>query len=322
MWEKIVLNLLSNAFKFTFEGGDRGAARGAGGARELPCATPASASRPTSCRALRALPPRGGRARRARTRAPASGSRWCSELVRLHGGTVAVESELGRGHARSSSTSRSATAHLPADQLATAPPAASTRARAPRHYVEEALRWLPSGRGDGAGATAELRRAGGPRAPTPGRRPRVLLVDDNADMREYLARLLGAQVRVEAVGDGEAALARRARAAARPRARRRDDAGARRLRAAARRCARTTRTRAMPVILLSARAGEEARVEGLEAGADDYLVKPFSARELLARVRAHLALARLRRETAAQLADANHARAEASQAKGAFLANM
>ena len=39
-----------------------------------------------------------------------------------------------------------------------------------------------------------------------------------------------------------------------------------------------------PVILLSARAGEEAKVEALDAGADDYLVKPFAARELLARV--------------------------------------
>ena len=48
------------------------------------------------------------------------------------------------------------------------------------------------------------------------------------------------------------------------------------------------RPRAIPVILLSARAGEEARVEGLEAGADDYLVKPFSARELVARVAARL----------------------------------
>ena len=47
--------------------------------------------------------------------------------------------------------------------------------------------------------------------------------------------------------------------------------------------------------MLSARAGEEATVEGLEAGADDYLIKPFSARELLARVRANLELDRVRR---------------------------
>jgi PAS domain S-box-containing protein len=61
------------------------------------------------------------------------------------------------------------------------------------------------------------------------------------------------------------------------------------------------RTREVPVILLSARAGEESRVEGLEAGADDYLIKPFRARELIARVGAHLELARVRREAAAAL---------------------
>ncbi len=52
---------------------------------------------------------------------------------------------------------------------------------------------------------------------------------------------------------------------------------------------------------MSARAGEESRVEGLDAGADDYLVKPFSAAELTARVSAHLQLARLRREAEAAL---------------------
>src|SRR6185437_12624805 len=56
--------------------------------------------------------------------------------------------------------------------------------------------------------------------------------------------------------------------------------------------------RETPIILLSARAGEEARAEGLNAGADDYLVKPFSARELIARVTASLKLAHVRTEAA------------------------
>ena len=54
----------------------------------------------------------------------------------------------------------------------------------------------------------------------------------------------------------------------------------------------------IPVLLLSARAGEESRVEGLNAGADDYLVKPFTSRELLARVATHIKMAKLRRESA------------------------
>jgi PAS domain-containing protein len=44
----------------------------------------------------------------------------------------------------------------------------------------------------------------------------------------------------------------------------------------------------VPVVLVSARAGEESRVEGLDAGADNYLIKPFSARELLSRVNAQM----------------------------------
>jgi light-regulated signal transduction histidine kinase (bacteriophytochrome) len=57
----------------------------------------------------------------------------------------------------------------------------------------------------------------------------------------------------------------------------------------------------IPVILLSARAGEEAKVEGLDAGADDYLIKPFSARELLARVDASIKIAQARLAAEQQL---------------------
>lgn len=61
----------------------------------------------------------------------------------------------------------------------------------------------------------------------------------------------------------------------------------------------------LPVILLSARAGEDATIEGLDAGSDVYLTKPFTAQELLARVRSHLKLAHARREWAAELQLAN-----------------
>ena len=124
---------------------------------------------------------------------------------------------------------------------------------------------------------------------------KLLIVDDNADMRSYLRRILGSRWNVSAVGDGRAAL--EAIRNEKPHLvltdvmmPELDGYG----------LLRTLREdiglRDIPVIMLSARAGEEAEVEGLEAGADDYLTKPFSARELLARVTANLDMAQLRRE--------------------------
>jgi signal transduction histidine kinase len=82
------------------------------------------------------------------------------------------------------------------------------------------------------------------------------------------------------------------------------------------------RTRTLPVILLSARAGEEAKVEGLAAGADDYLVKPFSARELLAHVESHLKLQRVRREAEEALRGSEARLREADRRKDEFLAML
>jgi DNA-binding response OmpR family regulator len=136
------------------------------------------------------------------------------------------------------------------------------------------------------------------------KRSRVLLADDNADMREYLRRLLGKQYEVLAVADGEAALT----------ALRRDEVdlvitdvmmprldGFGLLHAVR----ADPVLKVMPVILLSAREGEESGVEGLDAGADDYLVKPFTAQELLARVGSALNMARIRREAERELAARN-----------------
>jgi PAS domain S-box-containing protein len=122
------------------------------------------------------------------------------------------------------------------------------------------------------------------------KRARIVLADDNADMRDYVGSLLARDYEVVAVSDGQAALESiQAEAPSlvltdvmMPRL---DGFG---LVAAIR---ADERTRSLPVIVLSARAGEEARIEGLGAGADDYLIKPFSARELLARVASQLALA-------------------------------
>ncbi|MBN8875290.1 MAG: response regulator, partial [Rhodospirillales bacterium] len=155
----------------------------------------------------------------------------------------------------------------------------------------EALRWLPDSDDAPEAAPAQ------PDLPVPAAAPaaRLLVADDNADMREYVRRLLSTQYVVDVVPDGAAALA--AARAARPdllltdvMMPQLDGFG---LLAAIR---ADPALRDLPVILLSARAGEEARVEGLDAGADDYLIKPFAARELQARVAATLSMARVRRE--------------------------
>ena len=287
MWEQIVFNLLSNAFKFTFEGAITVELRRAGPAVEL---TVRDTGTGIPADELPHLFERFHRVRGAHGRTfegSGIGLALVQELARLHGGAVSAASEPGRGSSFTVAIPLGA-AHLPAERIV-APRAEAAASAQGAAFVEEALRWLPEPAPDEpAPPRDEL-----PALAAPSAGGRILLADDNADMRAHVSRLLGQQHEVVAVADGAAALeAARARpwdlVLADVMMPRLDGFG---LLAALR---ADERTRTMPVILLSARAGEEARVEGLQAGADDYLVKPFSARELLARVDAHLALARLR----------------------------
>ena len=305
MWEKIVLNLLSNAFKFTFEGRVTVAlAPTADGRAALLTVGDTGTGIPAE--ELPRLFERFHRVAGARGRTfegSGIGLALVQELVRLNGGTIDAESTLGVG-TTFRVTLPFGTAHLPADRIR--PPrddvGGSVRAEA---YVAEALRWLPEGEAGGLEGVLEPPASGlGGVAPLASG-GRILLADDNADMRAYVRRLLRAQgYEVEAVADGEAALAAARREppdlvlsdVMMPRL---DGFGLlRALRADA-------ALRDRPIILLSARAGEEARVEGVDAGADDYLTKPFSARELLARVGANIALARARREAIRALRELN-----------------
>ena len=195
------------------------------------------------------------------------------ELVKQHGGTIDVESVLGAGSAFIVNVPLGRE-HLPAERLATARALTSTAVGA-HAFIEEALRWLPDAP---APQPVEVARDDS---------PCILVADDNADMRAYIKRLLGGRWRVEVVGNGVEALSFLRRRPAdlviadvmMPTL---DGFGLlRELRADA-------RTRDIPVLMLSARAGEESRIEGLQAGANDYLVKPFSARELIARVESQL----------------------------------
>ena len=294
MWEKIVLNLLSNAFKFTLEGGITVRLRQDG--RRVRLAVEDTGTG-IPAQELPRLFDRFHRVEGARGRTHEGtgiGLALVQELVKLHGGEARAGSVLGQG-STFTVTLPLGTAHLPAERLGAERTLSSTALGA-QPYVEEALRWLP----EEAGAPAdEIERELVPELPWGdaggGMRARVLLADDNADMRDYLGRLLSRRYEVRIAADGAEALSLL-------RSNRPDlllcDVMMPRLDGFAllREIRADPALAGLPVILLSARAGEEASIEGLEAGADDYLVKPFSARELLARVGANLKMARLRGE--------------------------
>ncbi|HLH51077.1 MAG TPA: response regulator, partial [Roseiarcus sp.] len=305
MWEKIVLNLISNAFKFTFEGEIAVEAKpSADGA----CAEITVRDTGTGIAAseIPHLFERFRRVEGARGRSfegSGIGLALVQELVRLHSGTIRVESELDRG-SRFTVSLPFGIAHLPADRIGAARTQSTTRIRA-ESYVDEALGWVSESASAAVdGPLSPVAEDLGAVAPLPGATgQRVLLADDNADMRHYIQRLLtSAGFRVEPAPDGEAALASARRVKPdlvisdimMPRL---DGFG---LLSALR---NDPDLREIPVLLLSARAGEEAKVEGLKSGADDYLTKPFSAREMLARVETNLRLARLREESARALRD-------------------
>jgi signal transduction histidine kinase/DNA-binding response OmpR family regulator len=298
MWEKIVLNLLSNAFKFTLEGRITVSLRGLGSEVEL---TVRDTGVGISAIELPRVFERFHRieGQRGRTHEGTGiGLALVDELVRLHGGRIGVSSAPGQG-AEFRVAIPLGTAHLPPDRIRGTRELASTAVRASA-FVEEALRWLPDCVTGQPGKAVES-EAG--LSPAEGQ-PRIVLADDNADMRSYVARILDqGGYAVEAVTDGEAALAAARRGA--PPALVLTDVMMPGLDGFG--LLRELRSdpvmEAVLVIMLSARAGEEARVEGLAAGADDYLVKPFSARELRARIDGAVGLARQRREAAARERD-------------------
>ncbi|SFK59155.1 ATP-binding protein [Methylocapsa palsarum] len=294
MWERIVLNLISNAFKYTFEGEveislrldeDQNVSLTV---RDSGVGIP-SQELPRLFERFHRIEGQRGRTQEG----TGIGLAMVQELARLHGGSLHAESVVGRGSAFTVTipvrSEDSSLIHM------SGPGPEATMQLTAESFVDEALRWLPKSE-EVAKPVSDLptARLAAVESPTT-RPPRVLLADDNADMRDYISRLLKEHCVVEVVGDGQAALDAIRRS--RPdlvlsdimmpgldgfgllRALREDSA-----------------LRDTPVILLSARAGEEASVEGLDAGADDYLIKPFSARELIARVRANLNLASLRRE--------------------------
>ncbi len=272
MWEKIVLNLVANAVKYTFVGGITVTLAAEDDQVVLEVAD-TGVGIPAD-----ELPSLFDRFHRvadspARSREGTGlGLALVRELAELHGGTVAVRSRPGVGS--------TFTVRLPSGEPDTdaAPPTTTAAVRAAALTPWD----------DDPGRQA---RAADPADPL----GTVLVVDDNADMRAYLTRLLSPSWVVRTAADGSQAL--RDATAHRPDVvltdvmmpgldgfallkALRDDPG----------------TRTVPVVMLTARAGQEAAVEGFDAGVDDYLPKPFESAELLARLRSVLQRARGRRQ--------------------------
>ncbi len=283
MWAKIVLNLMSNALKATFEGGItvRLAPGEHGGAHLSVTDTGVGIPAAEQDRLFERFHRVSGAALRTHE-GSGIGLALVAELAGLHGGRVAVQSSLDHGSTFTVELPPG-TEHLPPDRVfEAAVEDVHGAAEYGAGYLAEAMRWVDPDTGDGSVVVPESGRH------------RILVVDDNADMRNYISRLLGEEFAVRTAPDGVVALDL-ARAdppdlvltdVMMPNL---DGFG---LLTALR---ADTATMHVPVVMLSARSGDDAAVEGLEAGADDYLVKPFAARELLARVRANLELDRVRR---------------------------
>ena len=297
MWEKIVLNLVSNAFKFTLSGEVRLtlSAQNEWVVLEV---------RDTGCGIAEADLPRvferfhRGQTTRARTAEGSGiGLSLVQELVKLHGGTIEVASVVNEG-TTVTVRMRRGTKHLPSEQVSVTRRTTAVAAAAP--FLEEASGWIAGDESSGgprkARAASANKRGATARAAVVAvdSEERILVVDDNSDMRRYLRRILQEHWKVDTATDGMAALSKVRKSppdlliadlmmpgldGLSLLGALRDD----------------PRLADIPVMVLSARANEDASIDALSAGADDYLPKPFAARELMARVAVQLARSRLRR---------------------------
>ncbi|KQX74735.1 SpoIIE family protein phosphatase [Aeromicrobium sp. Root472D3] len=282
-WAKIVLNLMSNAFKFTFDGGIAVTLREHEGQALLAVRDTGSGIADDELPHLFERFHRGRNEVSRTHEGSGIGLALVAELARLHGGSASARSELGVG-TEMTVTIPLGRAHLPSAEISETRQPRTAGATAPSALVSEASRWLEP-------ATDAATPPVGPPSEDVAR---ILVVDDNADMRAYVADLLRDRYEVTTASDGVDALDHMRHDVPdlvvtdvmMPRL---DGFGL------LQRMQADARTTSIPVIMVSARAGEEGTVEGLEAGAADYLVKPFAARELLARVGVNLELDRVRR---------------------------
>lgn len=282
MLEKIVSNLLSNAFKWTPTGGKIAlSARTFDDTVEVSVRdTGPGIPKGEILRLFDRFYQVDGSPTR-RHEGSGIGLALVKELVDLHGGAISVESQVGFGTAFVVTLPL---VEVPDEEL--------------EPVEDEALEELKdTWTYEGEGKKIETRGPG--RRPTedtrPAHRATVLLVEDNADVRAYVRGHLEHDYEIYEAGDGLEGLAKareiqpdlviadvmmpRMDGFALTRAIRSDED-----------------LNHIPIVLLTAKADLESRVEGLEEGADDYLPKPFDAEELLARVESLIEIRRLLRE--------------------------
>ncbi|OZJ04686.1 hypothetical protein BZG36_02542 [Bifiguratus adelaidae] len=309
MWEKVVFNLIGNAFKFTLKGTIKVSLRpSADNSKATFTVYDTGAGIPSH--ELPRVFERFHRFEGQRGRSHEGtgiGLALTMELVKVMGGTLDVESEFGKGSSFIVTLPYGTAHHNPALlQANAADPIDEVVTNRTWPYgsaiVDEARLWLSSDSesskelqpSETASSTENQSLTSGS-IPMTSKGCRVLLADDNPDMQRYIRTILSRWWKVKVVSDGRAALEAAMREP--------PDLivtnvmmpildGISLLKV----LRSQPETKYIPIILLSARAGEEARVDGLQASADDYLVKPFNAKELIARVHTHLELGKLRAE--------------------------
>jgi signal transduction histidine kinase len=281
MWGKIVFNLLSNALKYTLQGQVLISLKQNQKSAEL---TVQDTGVGIPKKAISHIFERFYRVDNAQGRSHEGtgiGLALTQSLVKLHGGDIQVNSQENKGSTFSILIPLGI-AHLPHDRLNTQQqPSTLTTHAVP--FLEESLSWLDS----------TIPQTGAISPPTERTSARILVIDDNADMRQYLQQLLSPFWTIIFADNGETALTLLSKQTIdvivsdvmMPKI------DGFQLLSILRKDANL---QTIPVILLSARAGEEARIEGLQAGATDYLVKPFAPKELVAKIKKQLELAHRR----------------------------
>jgi len=283
MWEKIVLNLLSNAFKYTLKG-KIGIDVRSDQNKVLVTISDTGSGIPTE--EMQHLFKRFHRIKNATGRSyegSGIGLSLVKELVQLQGGTISAKSEEGKG-SQFTVIFPLGTAHLPSDQIVQN--TVRTLDILPNYFAEEAERLIQK-------TTVNEQTSDT-------KKEVILVVEDNSDMQEYIANLLQTKYEVKWAGNGQEALDIVSKTP--PNLIISDIMmpvmdGIEMLK----NLKNNSLTKRIPVLMLSARAGEEARIEGYELGADDYLIKPFSAKELLARVKSQIKISNSRSHIENQL---------------------